>query len=385
MPVKDTQTGEVRAMRLTGMADAYAEQGRQVTMGELSFDERFGLLVDRQWTYREDRSLQTRLRDAKFKLTACLEDVSYPVGRGLKRAQADALAESRSVGYPISRSRRPVECKLERHLMSLNSHRRVARDVGESWQQMSKHPHSTPAPSLDGPVFLDFEASSLQDRSYPIEVAWNNTDGSIESYLIDPSSTSEWTDWSAKAEALHGISRARLRNEGRKPLWVCRRMNEALAGKTVYCADPDFDGMWLATLFAAGRNEVPRFALKGTDELLRHILAKTTGDVPQAIASVKQAWRRSVPPCHRAVGDVQCLLALYRIALRANVPLLVCAACRRRTAGAADFSAPVAHGLCPTCVLRLKREYQIRYDTRDVRLDDSGFATFVGKQLSQII
>jgi len=90
---------KLRAMRLTGMADAYAEQGRQVTMGELSFDERFGLLVDRQWTYREDRSLQSRLRDAKFKLTACLEDVSYPVGRGLKRAQADALADSRWVGY----------------------------------------------------------------------------------------------------------------------------------------------------------------------------------------------------------------------------------------------------------------------------------------------
>lgn len=90
---------KLRAMRLSGMADGYAEQGRQATMGDLSFDERFGLLVDRQWTYREDRSLQTRLRDAKFKLTACLEDVSYPVARGLKRAQVDTLASSQWIAY----------------------------------------------------------------------------------------------------------------------------------------------------------------------------------------------------------------------------------------------------------------------------------------------
>ncbi|MEI6219310.1 MAG: ATP-binding protein, partial [bacterium] len=61
---------KLRSMKLAGMADAYNEQSRQVTMAELSFDERFGLLVDRQWTYRENRTLQTRLKLAKFKLSA---------------------------------------------------------------------------------------------------------------------------------------------------------------------------------------------------------------------------------------------------------------------------------------------------------------------------
>ncbi len=89
----------LRAMKLTGMAEAYAEQGRQAAMAELSFDERFGLLVDRQWTYREDRALQTRLRHAKFKLSACLEDIFYPATRGLKRSQVDALADSRWIEY----------------------------------------------------------------------------------------------------------------------------------------------------------------------------------------------------------------------------------------------------------------------------------------------
>jgi DNA replication protein DnaC len=90
---------KLRAMKFTGMAEAYAEQGRQAAMAELSFDERFGLLVDRQWTYREDRALQTRLRHAKFKLSACLEDISYPPVRGLKRSQVDALADSRWIEY----------------------------------------------------------------------------------------------------------------------------------------------------------------------------------------------------------------------------------------------------------------------------------------------
>jgi DNA replication protein DnaC len=90
---------KLRTMKLTGMAEAYAEQGRQAAMAELSFDERFGLLVDRQWTYREDRALQTRLRHAKFKLSACLEDISYPPVRGLKRSQVDALADSRWIEY----------------------------------------------------------------------------------------------------------------------------------------------------------------------------------------------------------------------------------------------------------------------------------------------
>lgn len=90
---------KLRTMKLTGMADAYAEQGRQAAMAELSFDERFGLLVDRQWTYREDRALQARLQHAKFKLPACLEDISYPAARGLKRSQVDALADSRWIEY----------------------------------------------------------------------------------------------------------------------------------------------------------------------------------------------------------------------------------------------------------------------------------------------
>lgn len=87
------------AMKLHGMATAYEEQCQQPRMAELSFDERLGLLVDRQWTWREDRALKSRLCQAKFKLSACLEDIDFRTVRGLKRAQLEQLASSQWIGY----------------------------------------------------------------------------------------------------------------------------------------------------------------------------------------------------------------------------------------------------------------------------------------------
>jgi DNA replication protein DnaC len=90
---------KLHAMKLTGMADAYREQHQQPRAAELSFDERLGLLVDRQWTWREDRALKTRLRNAKLKLSACFEDLDYCSSRGLKRSQAEQLSNSDWIRY----------------------------------------------------------------------------------------------------------------------------------------------------------------------------------------------------------------------------------------------------------------------------------------------
>ena len=87
------------AMKLIGLAEGYDEQRQQPRMADLSFDERLGLLVDRQWRWREERSLKMRLHNAKFKLHACIEDVDYRASRGLKRPQIDQLSSSEWVGY----------------------------------------------------------------------------------------------------------------------------------------------------------------------------------------------------------------------------------------------------------------------------------------------
>ena len=90
---------KLHAMKLHGMAEGYEEQRQQPQMADLPFDDRFGMLVDRQWRWREERALTTRLRNAKFKLQACVEDIDYQATRGLKRAQIDQLYSSEWIGY----------------------------------------------------------------------------------------------------------------------------------------------------------------------------------------------------------------------------------------------------------------------------------------------
>ena len=79
-------------MKLFGMARAFEEQLNQPVTQSLSFDERFGLLVDREWTSREDRHLKRRLKAAKLREPACLEDVDYRHKRGLQPAVLQSLA-----------------------------------------------------------------------------------------------------------------------------------------------------------------------------------------------------------------------------------------------------------------------------------------------------
>lgn len=85
------------AMKLNGMAEALCEQRRQAEMTELDFEERLGLLVERQWLWRQDRSLCARIAYAGFKVPACIEDINYRHPRGLKRAHIDQLLGSRWV------------------------------------------------------------------------------------------------------------------------------------------------------------------------------------------------------------------------------------------------------------------------------------------------
>ena len=82
-------------MRLNGMADAFRGQLEQTGLSELSFEERFGMLVDRQWSWKEDRALSRRLRTSRLKSTVSVEDIDYQTPRGLDRSLLRSLtAES---------------------------------------------------------------------------------------------------------------------------------------------------------------------------------------------------------------------------------------------------------------------------------------------------
>lgn len=83
---------KLSSLRLSGIHKALQEQLALPDIDHLSFEERLGLLADRELTERENRRLQTRLRQAKLKQSACLEDLDTRTPRGLDKALITQLA-----------------------------------------------------------------------------------------------------------------------------------------------------------------------------------------------------------------------------------------------------------------------------------------------------
>src|ERR1700742_3844901 len=81
------------SMRLQGMADALKAQEQDPGVRELSFAERLSLLVDQQWNWRENQALARRLKTAKLRHNACIEDIDYRAARGLEKTVIRGLAE----------------------------------------------------------------------------------------------------------------------------------------------------------------------------------------------------------------------------------------------------------------------------------------------------
>lgn len=83
---------KLKSMRLNGMAEAFLNQITQPANTALSFEERLGLLVDYEWTHRQNRRLARLLKNASFKLQACMEDIDYHHPRGLDRVVVESLS-----------------------------------------------------------------------------------------------------------------------------------------------------------------------------------------------------------------------------------------------------------------------------------------------------
>ena len=84
----------LRSLKLHGMAQALEHQRETPDTHALAFEERFGLLVDRERLYRQNGRYRGLLREARLKVSqACVEDISYKPGRGLDKSQIAALAD----------------------------------------------------------------------------------------------------------------------------------------------------------------------------------------------------------------------------------------------------------------------------------------------------
>lgn len=77
---------KLRALKLTGMANAFKEQ-LEKPLTDLDFEARLAMLVDQEWLIRENRKLQRRLSQSKLQQSACIEDIDYTKSRGLIKAK----------------------------------------------------------------------------------------------------------------------------------------------------------------------------------------------------------------------------------------------------------------------------------------------------------
>ena len=83
---------KLRELRLNGMVKGFEEQSSSSDCHALTFEERLGLLVDRELTERNNRRLRTRLQRAKLRQQACMEDIDYHQTRGLDKSLMKSLA-----------------------------------------------------------------------------------------------------------------------------------------------------------------------------------------------------------------------------------------------------------------------------------------------------
>lgn len=86
---------QLSELRLAGMHQALAEQLQMNDLDRLDFEERLGLLVDREASERADRRMMYRLRKARLKQPACVEDINYRHPRGLDKRLMQQLTTGR--------------------------------------------------------------------------------------------------------------------------------------------------------------------------------------------------------------------------------------------------------------------------------------------------
>ena len=82
---------KLRALRLSGMVEAFRQQTENPDVSSLSFEERLGLMVDQHWTWRENKALARRLKTSRLETEPCVEEINYRYARQLDGAKLRSL------------------------------------------------------------------------------------------------------------------------------------------------------------------------------------------------------------------------------------------------------------------------------------------------------
>ena len=119
--LKQPMIEKLAAMRLLGMVEALKTQEQDPATRELNFSERFGLLVDQQWNWRENQALGRRLKNAKLRMNACVEEIDYRTVRGLDKSVTAPLTQESAWGRHAREHFRPGANRSRKKLRRLCS------------------------------------------------------------------------------------------------------------------------------------------------------------------------------------------------------------------------------------------------------------------------
>ena len=85
--LSENTVSKLHEMKLSVMASAFREQSMDNNFTSMSFEERFGLLVDIEWVSRKNNRLKRLIRNADYALNdACIENIEYHADRNLDKA-----------------------------------------------------------------------------------------------------------------------------------------------------------------------------------------------------------------------------------------------------------------------------------------------------------
>ncbi|TNC85679.1 MAG: hypothetical protein CSH37_06880 [Thalassolituus sp.] len=159
------------------------------------------------------------------------------------------------------------------------------------------------------PPIIDVEASGFGRGSFPIEIGFALEDRKVQSYLIRPSDN--WTHWSDEAEAIHGISRQQLEEDGLGVRDVALLLNEHLFNKTLYSDAWSFDSSWIGRLFEEAEL-VQRFRIETINKLL------TMEEMERWADTKSTLWNELDVDRHRAANDVKVLQETFKRVISAS-------------------------------------------------------------------
>lgn len=180
-----------------------------------------------------------------------------------------------------------------------------------------------PKPNGQNPMpdwlIFDFEASSLNEDSYPIEFGWSDLNLNSGSFLIRPDA--DWTDWNPDAASAHGIDRDLLLRDGISVQDAAARINYmAVGNRMLICDGGDSDKRWYRVLFEAS-GQVPELH----PDLIRDFDLRLNTAV-SLVCSPEEATAQLSVLCemrdigilnapHRAEADALALAAMARASL----------------------------------------------------------------------